>query len=82
MVGNVIKDRLEARRGGAKDIVNTAMSNVKALVGDVKERLDLDLSVPKSLSIDIPMGAVQRVFDHVSEAEKRFAGNNRIGLGR
>jgi hypothetical protein len=82
MVGNILKDRLEARRSGAKDLASTAVSNVKALLGDIKERADLDRNVPKSLSMEIPRDAVRRVIDNVSDSEKRFAANNRIGLGR
>lgn len=80
--GGIIKGRLEARRSGAKALANDAMSNMKTLAGDVKERIDLDQNINGSLLVDVPKGIANRVTGLVSGAEKRFAANNRLGIGR
>lgn len=80
--GGIIKERLESRRSGAKQLANEAVSNMKTLGRDVKERIDLDQNVNGSILVDVPKGVAQRVTGLVSGAEKRFASNNRIGLGR
>jgi len=81
-MGNVLKSRLEARRSGAKNFASSIMSNSKTLIQDVKERIDLDQNVPKSLTRDIPKGIIDRTMNLVSDTETRFAANNRKGLGR
>ncbi|MCK5617526.1 hypothetical protein KAR91_87490 [Candidatus Pacearchaeota archaeon] len=78
--GGILRQRLEARRDGAKALGSDVVGNARSLASDVKERIDLDQNVPKSI-MDISVDVVGRVSNLVSSAEKRMATNNRIGLG-
>jgi len=80
MVGERIKPRINGRVNGARELVSTVVGNTMGLLGDLKERFDLDTRVPKSLIVDIPTDRARNLSNLISQTEKNFAINNRRGI--